>query len=243
MAETESSPSVSPPALPTIVALVTTLGSVYALGEPYPDLPPEAATPVPAVIEAIEAAPGDDLVFLVRGGGGLPSGFAWRDRVWGSGVVALAYRKSEEAADAEDLADDDDPAAGIDVRRVVLRVGGTAAVFEVNRTVPEIPGIPGWLRGKVTRIYRSPEGVYRARISVEPGEIFPPGSVLVLGLHEPLSALEVLSLEEAEAEELAARTARIEELEAMIDSAAEDDDDDGEEDDSQGEEPAEGGAS
>lgn len=214
-----------PPELPQVVLLVTSLGTAYALEEPYPDLPESVATPVPAVVagiqEDIDTEEPTGAVYLVRGEGGLPPGYVWRDRVWGSAVATVGYRVPEAQADEEDAEDEDEPTAGIDVRRVVQRVGGVAIVYEVNRTIPEIPGVPAWLRGRIKQIFRTTDGIYRARVVLDPSPIFPPGSVFTLHLSALVSALEVLTSEEADKEESEARQVQA----AFLDDSVGDDED------------------
>ena len=223
-----------PPELPQVVLLVTSLGTTYALGEPYPDLPESVATPVPATVAGIQEDTDEDdptcAVYLVRGEGGLPPGYVWRDRVWGSAVATVGYRVPEANADEEDAEDEGDPNAGIDVRRVVQRVGGVAIVYEVNRTIPEIPGVPSWLRGRIKQIFRTTDGIYRARVVLDPSPIFPPGSVFTLHLSALVSALEVLTSEEADKEESEARQVQA----AFLDDSVGEDDDEGEDDEEEG---------
>lgn len=231
--------STSPsPALPPLVAITTSMGQCYALGEAYPDLPAEVAREVPAnVVAIVEDEAENDVsgrVYLIRAEPGPAPGFAWRDRVSGAAVVSVARAVAEEQAEAADRADEDNPDTGIDVRRVLARHGALAVVIEAGRPLPELGAWPGWLRGEVTRIIRQEDGFYRVRVTAKPAGPIPAGCVITLTILEQVSALEVLPAEEARAEEEAAELAQLQELENMLQGGGGEEEGDGEEESDDG---------
>jgi hypothetical protein len=130
-----------------------------------------------------------------------------------------------------------DPEAGIDVRRVQQRIGAglVTLIFEVGRPAPDLPGLAGWLKGNVTSITRTGFGLYFAQIEVEASELVPKGCVLTVSLADRATALEVLSVAEADEEE---RQARLEPLEALRSALGEEDDDEDDEEEAGDDEEA-----
>lgn len=225
-----------PPPLPNeLVSLSTAVGLTYAVGEPYPNLPAELARAVEGTVTSILESPDESdatgRAYLVRvATPQLPDGYALVEKIGASAVVSAASRLTVEQLAAKEAADDANPAAGIDVRRVVQRVGGAIAlVFEVGAQLPAAPGFPPWMAGRVETIYRTPEGPYRMRVLVGRSAIFPGGMTLELQLFDWISALEVLPAAELEAWENAARKDALEKL--GDDDDDDDSDDDGADDD------------
>ncbi len=228
-AQAETDP---PPPLPNeVVLLSTSVGLTYVVGEPYPNLPAELARPVEGTVESILEGPDDndatERAYLVRvATPRLPAGFALVEKIGASAVVSCAWRLKIEELKAKEAADDANPAAGIDVRRVVQRIGAVALVIEAGSPLPSAPGYPAWLAGRVETIYRTPEGPLRMRVAVAPSELFAPGTTLEMTIFDWISALEVLKAEELDAWEAAARLDALEKL-GDGDGDEEDDGDDG----------------
>lgn len=219
----------TPAPLPPIVAVVTLIGLTYAVGEPYPNLPPEGASQVAGTVLAIHEIEheSDDTgtAYMIRASGEeLAPGYVWQERIAGSAVVGLARAMPEELLSAAEQSDEDNANAGIDVRRVLLRMGPLTVCFEEGRSVPEVAGFPSWLRGKIGRIFRTEDGSYRIRIAVDPVGPIEPGSVVALTVTQATMGLEVLPEAEALEQEEKARLAQLQMLQEMLEAADEDED-------------------